>query len=474
MPISIISVAQMRSWEEAAWAGGQTPGNVIQRVGIAVAARLRELSHPSDAVILVAGKGHNGDDVRAVAAQLKDRHTILISVDDPVAALAEMSRFPEFQSGRAWVVDGLLGIGLDRPVEGGWKSLIDAINASGLPVLSVDVPSGLDAQTGQVMGTAIQAAVTLTVGAPKIGLLTPSAKPFTGRLEVLDEVGLPPCPVSSELKWTLPDDFRNYPPRRPVESNKGTFGHAILYAGSLGYHGAAVLATRGALRAQPGLVSLYTQSDVFEPLADHLFAAMVNQWHLGTPPPKNATAILIGPGLAGTTVPDDAKYETRSLWKTNPHPLIVDASGIDWLMPQAGLENTIRVVTPHPGEAARILGTTPEQIQSNRVDALREISRRFGNAYVVLKGFQTLIGRSTGDIYVNPSGNPRLAQGGSGDLLAGYLTGLLAQPALQKDPMMVLRYGVWQHGAAADHLSRIKPNWTPEDLEQYLGLAQIF
>jgi NAD(P)H-hydrate epimerase len=221
------------------------------------------------------------------------------------------------------------------------------------------------------------------------------------------------------------------------------------------------------------LVTLYTQPDIFEPLASHLFAAMVHQWRLGTAPPKHATAILVGPGLASTNVPGDAKFETRALWKNSPAPVIVDASALDWLMPQSGLDGAIRVLTPHPGEAGRMLGVSAEQIQADRVGSLREISKRFGNAYVVLKGHQTLIGQSTGKIFINPSGNPYLAQGGSGDLLAGYLTGLLAQPALQKDPMLTLRLGVWRHGAAADYLSKTKPNWTPDDLAQYLGLAQI-
>lgn len=463
----------MRSWEESTWASGQTADAVIQKVGAALAEKLREISRPADTLVFLAGKGHNGDDARAALPHLTDRFKVLISVTDPSAAAAELGRVPAFKEGSAWIVDALFGIGLDRPLDENWKALIDTVNSSGLPVLSVDVPSGLDAQTGQPQGAAIHATITLTVGAPKAGLLAPSAKPFVGRLEVADNVGLIPCPFTGDLQWTLPGDFRNYPPRRPSESNKGTFGHAILYAGSLGYHGAAILATSAALRAQPGLVTLYTQPDIFEPLASHLFAAMVHEWKLGTPPPKQATAILIGPGLASPNIPGDAKYETRALWKNSLAPVIVDASGLDWLMPQAGLDGAIRVLTPHPGEAGRMLGVSAEQIQADRVGSLREISKRFGNAHVVLKGHQTLIGRATGEIFVNPSGNPYLAQGGSGDLLAGYLTGLLAQPALQKDPMLTLRLGVWRHGAAADYLSKTKSNWTPDDLAQYLGLAQI-
>ena len=132
----------------------------------------------------------------------------------------------------------------------------------------------------------------------------------------------------------------------------------------------------------------------------------------------------------------------------------------------------LRVLTPHPGEAARLLNWTTQKVQSNRVTALREISKKFGNCWVVLKGHQTLIGRHDGGIFVNPSGNPHLAQGGSGDLLAGFVAGLLAQPALQADPATTLRYAVWQHGAAADQLQTERANWVIEDLAERIGNAR--
>jgi NAD(P)H-hydrate epimerase len=130
------------------------------------------------------------------------------------------------------------------------------------------------------------------------------------------------------------------------------------------------------------------------------------------------------------------------------------------------------VLTPHPGEAARLLNWTPHKIQSHRALALREISKKFGGCWVVLKGHQTLIGRGEGGIFVNPSGNPHLAQGGSGDLLSGFIAGLLAQPALQTDVARTLRYAVWQHGAAADKLQAERANWTVEDLAEEIGNAR--
>jgi len=129
----------------------------------------------------------------------------------------------------------------------------------------------------------------------------------------------------------------------------------------------------------------------------------------------------------------------------------------------------IRGLTPHPGEAARLLRCSAAQVQANRLEAVRNVSRRFGNAWVVLKGHQTVIGRSSGEVWVNSSGNPHMAQGGSGDVLAGYLAGLLSQPGLQADPLKTIGYAVWQHGAAADYLQTTRPNWVVEDLVETLG-----
>jgi NAD(P)H-hydrate epimerase len=150
-------------------------------------------------------------------------------------------------------------------------------------------------------------------------------------------------------------------------------------------------------------------------------------------------------------------------------PVVADASALDWLPTGATRTHAARVMTPHPGEAARLLKASTSTVLANRPSALRELSRRWGNCWVVLKGHQTLVGRSTGDIYFNPSGNPKLAQGGSGDVLAGYLAGLLAQPTIQGDPLTVVRYAVWQHGAAADALSARQRVWTTEDLIPMLG-----
>jgi NAD(P)H-hydrate epimerase len=161
----------------------------------------------------------------------------------------------------------------------------------------------------------------------------------------------------------------------------------------------------------------------------------------------------------------------RIWWRDLDYPLIVDASGLDILTADPFPKRFTRVLTPHPGEAARLLKSTPQKVQADRVAALRELSKRHGGAWVVLKGHQTLIGRETGAIFVNGTGNPRLAQGGSGDVLAGFIAGLLAQPAMQADVEKTLRYAVWAHGAAADCLSKQRRNWIIEDLAGEIGNA---
>ena len=471
MAVPVISVAQMREWEKATWATGQTEAAVIRRVGEIVARRALRLTQAGDLVLIVAGKGHNGDDARCAREHLAERRVEVLDVLEPGTAMPKLETFLAMRP--ALVIDGLFGIGLNRSFDADWVQLLRRINDARLRVLSVDVPSGLNAETGEPHGEAIQASVTLTLGAPKRGLLRSTAWSFIGRLEVAPDIGLVPCPCTSEMQWTLPDDFAGYPPPRLAASHKGTYGHLAIVAGSLGYHGAAVLAARGAQRARPGLITLFTSGPVYAAVAPQLQAVMVHPWKPGIKLPGDFTAILIGPGLAAAELPGGMKMAARHLWRDAPQPVIVDASALDWLPPGPVPQNAIRVVTPHPGEAARLLKTSVARVQSDRANALREVSRQFGNCWVVLKGCQSLVGRSAGEVFVNSSGNPHLAQGGSGDLLAGFLGGLFAQPRLQTDAPTALRYGVWQHGAAADCLQNTQPNWVVEDLATVLGESPV-
>ena len=470
MSLPVISVEQMRRWEAATWESGKTEEEVIAQVGEVVAARVMELTRPGDDVLLLAGKGHNGDDVRAVTNHLSEREVNLLSVTDPAKTRQKLPL--DLDPAPALVVDGLFGIGLNRPLNADWMQVIAQLNAKRLRVLSVDVPSGVDAATGEVQGAAVRAMETLTLGTAKKGLLQPSASEFVGRLRVAPDIGLVPCRETSDLLLGQAGDFKDFPPARPAGGHKGTFGHLGIMAGSVGYHGAAVLAARGAARAQPGLVTLLTPDEVFVPVASQLAGVMVRPLAPGKITVKSITGMLIGPGLAADDLPGNLKETTGEMWLESSVPIVVDASALDWLPSGTFRDKAIRVITPHPGEAARLLGSTVDAVQADRVEALRALSAKFGDCWVVLKGQHTLIGHGKNEVLVNPTGNPGLGQGGSGDLLAGYLAGLLAQPLLRENIGRTIRYAAWQHGAAADELASQASNWVVEDLAKRIGAVQ--
>ncbi len=469
MSVPVVTVAQMREWEQASWDAGCSQADVISKVGEKVAARALQLTRDNDRILILAGKGHNGDDARSAGPHLIGRKVRILNVIDPAGSVPELKTALQKKPGL--IIEGLFGIGLSRPLANDWVEFIETINEAALPVLAVDVPSGLDAETAETHGVSICAAVTLTVGAPKIGLLKFHASPFVGRLEVATGTGLIGRQFDSELQWTEPEDFERYPPLRRADTHKGGYGHAAVVAGSVGYHGASVLAARGALRAMPGLVSVFCEEKVYQPVASQLQAAMVHPWTPAKALPEHTTAIVIGPALASHELGSDWQEFANEQWQSFTMPVLVDASALYWIQPGPTPLNSRRIITPHPGEAARMLGIKANAVQENRVGALRDLSNKYGNCWVVLKGHHTLIGRSSGEIFVNSSGNAFLAQGGSGDVLAGYLGGLLAQPRLQAQPLKAIRYGVWQHGAAADFLTDRKKAWTIEDLLHSIGEA---
>jgi NAD(P)H-hydrate epimerase len=262
----------MREWEKASWEAGRKEREVIAEVGRLLARHILDLTAPGAEVLILAGKGHNGDDARLAEPHLRDRKVTVQRVTDPAPGLAGLQQWCRERPCRTvptrcliaganlpvLVIDGLFGIGLNRPLDDAWIGLLRAINESRLPLLSVDVPSGLNGETGQAEGEAVRADLTVTLGAPKAGLIRPSAWEYVNRLEVLPEIGLIPCPFDSEICWTLPEDFAGFPPRRRAGTHKGSYGHVVIFAGSPGYHGAAVLAARAAARARPGLVTFVT------------------------------------------------------------------------------------------------------------------------------------------------------------------------------------------------------------------------
>ncbi|MFN0069607.1 MAG: NAD(P)H-hydrate dehydratase [Limisphaerales bacterium] len=465
MPRPVLTIAEMRAWEAATWAAGVRENDVIERAGAAVAARLRPRLRPDSHVLVLAGRGNNGADARHAAAHLPADLTRVEVVHSPAAVADVAAWLDAHRDAEVWILDGLFGIGLNRPLDADWQHLIRVVNQSGRPVLAVEVPSGLNADTGEVMGAAIRARATVTLGAVKRGLLATAAAPYVGRLELATDIGLVANVLpAAPLTWALAADFRGFPPPRAEDGHKGMFGHVAILAGSLGYHGAAVLAARGALAERPGLVTVLTDERCYVPVASALAAAMVRPWRPGFVTPERFSTLLIGPGLAADDLSPDLRREVVRLWQGFPGPVVVDASALAWLPPGTVPRDALRVLTPHPGEAGRLLRRTNADVQADRPAALRELSRAFGGCWVVLKGRHTLVGRAAGDVSVNATGNPCLAQGGTGDVLAGFIAGLLAQPVLAADPALALRLAVWEHGATADRLEAAGSAWTAVEL----------
>jgi hydroxyethylthiazole kinase-like uncharacterized protein yjeF len=470
MPLPVISVAQMREWEERTWASGATVESVMQQAGEAVAERAGSLAENFDpSILFLIGKGNNGGDARIAAKALMaggvNTRIHVLEVNDGTEALPDLSD-------ASLVVDGLFGIGLNRELSADWCGFIEQLNQATqelrIPVLAVDVPSGLDADTGQPRGAAVRADYTLTFGAPKAGLVLEGASEFVGHLEAAAKIGLSEAPPLGELRWVVADDFKRFAPKRAASAHKGTFGHVGIIAGSTGYHGAAVLAARAATTSGVGLVSVFTPA--YAPVAAQLQSAMVHPWDSNVVQTLSAcTAVVIGPGLAGPDVPESLRRVAVNLWRESENPIVVDASALEWIANETIPENAVRVVTPHPGEAARLLETTPGKIQADRLRALRLISITCSGAIAMLKGRHTLIGTSEGPVSINSTGSPRLAQGGSGDVLAGHLGGWLARRDLGSAAETICAQAVWRHGAAADHLSSYGYAW---DLEALLSILE--
>jgi len=465
MPLPVISVAQMRDWEERTWASGMSEESVMASAGLAVARAAMSATPEGATLIFLAGPGKNGGDTRIAAKNISGRAIHLIDGTDPVSACREFKRLLEQRP--SILIDGLFGIGLNRPLNEDYLELVQAANNSGLPVLAVDCPSGFNCDTGEIMGEAIRADTTINLGGVKEALLSTSAEDYVGRIEVAGDINLiEPAPTSKQL-WLTDADMHAMPPRRSLSSHKGTYGHLGIIAGNTGYHGAACLASRAALRARAGLLSVFTTA--YDVVAAQVQEAMVHPWSPAVATPMSGcTAILAGPGLAGEDLPDSLANVVKDLWARSNNPMIVDASALDWLQKGPRPSKAIRVITPHPGEAARMLGVGTDEVQGDRFMAARRLATQF-DCTVVLKGRHTLIGQAEGPMLVNSTGNPGLGRGGSGDVLVGFLAAHLAQPQFQARSIQAIAYAVWKHGRAADDLEGEGRYWGMGDLIDGLG-----
>lgn len=421
---------------------GDGGASLMQQAGLAAWHCLLERWPQAQRIGVVVGAGNNGGDgyVLAGLARAAGRQvTVLqLATDAPATTLSQQAEQAFIAAGGAvthfdgglppvdLLVDALFGIGLNRAPAGGAADLINAITASGLPVLSLDVPSGVDAQTGNVPGVAIRATVTLQFIVRHQGLYTGAALEHVGgrRLAALElPAGADQGVQHSAECWQQPR-LRAQLPARRANTHKGESGHVLCVGGNLGSGGAVMLASESALRAGAGLVSVATRAAHVAPLLARLPEAMVHAVQDAQDLQAlltRAGAIAIGPGLGQ----DDWAHE---LWRqvlASGKPLVIDADALN-LLAKAPQPPGDAILTPHPGEAARLLGLSTAQVQADRFTAARALADRF-HAVVVLKGAGSVVAAPDSVPRVIAAGNPGMAVGGMGDLLTGIIAALRAQ-----------------------------------------------
>lgn len=384
------------------------------------------------------------------------------------------------------VVDALFGLGLARPLEGGFAALVAAIDRlgdGGRPVVAVDLPSGLDGDRASPIGPHVRATLTVTFVAPKPALVLRPASDAAGELVVADlgfraDLGGGP----GALHLLLAAELAAAVPARPPTAHKGDFGHLLLVAGSVGKAGAAVLAARAAVAGGAGLVTVAAPSAVRPELAagcpEAMTLALPESDDGGLAPaalePLLAAAaardvLAVGPGLGAGAATGEL---VRALARGTTRPLVLDADGLNAFagrIEELAGRRGATVLTPHPGELGRLLGTSAASVQSDRLAAAREAARR-AVAVLVLKGDRSIVAAPDGEAWVNPTGNPAMASGGSGDVLTGLVAARLAQG---DEPEFAAALSVHWHGAAGDlALARLgSPAVPAADLAATLGEA---
>ncbi|MDL2284323.1 NAD(P)H-hydrate dehydratase [Oxalobacter sp. OttesenSCG-928-P03] len=471
----LYTVKELRAIEELALAG-QPAGTLMQRAGQEAAELAVRILSPNDEnarVLVLAGPGNNGGDALEMAIALAENRlnvsVLQFSSRKPPTEDASLARKRAADSniqwedplsiqniikslaGRQWdlIVDGLFGIGLTKPLDGAYYQLAEAVNAARCPVIALDVPSGLNADTGDIQGKngiAIRATHTITFIGNKPGLYTHKGRDYAGNVHHV-RLGVDERHFSLPQRWlNRPSLFSVMLRKRLHDSHKGSYGRIAILGGADGMGGAPVLAARAALHCGAGLTYIVYLKDppAYDITQPELMFRAASGFDF------SSTVSVVGPGLGTSALARDL---LEDIMKLN-QPLVLDADALNIISAEAELQQMLEerrgptLLTPHPLEAARLLETTTEAIQSNRMQAAGELAKRY-NAVVTLKGSGTIIADRDGKIAVNPTGGPALATPGTGDILSGICGALLAQgwPAWE-----TALAAVWLHGAAADEL----------------------
>ena len=483
--------------------------NAGRQVVAAMEATFEDLAERHVAVL--CGRGNNGGDGFVVARTLLQRSVeVSVFVLGSVADVRGDARtnleilghlgltVVEIVDGQAWelhfseisscdlIVDALFGTGLKTPLQGMLETVVADVNGSGIPVVAIDLPSGMSADTSDLVGDAIDAAVTVTLGTPKVPLVLPPAEMQAGDIVIAD-IGIPEAVIEEvegpRLELLTRARMRPLVQPRPVDAHKGDFGHVLVVAGAQGRSGAAHLTAMGALRSGAGLVTIATP-----PWCQGVLAGMAPEYMtdaLAVAEDGGIAAgevdrllerahdvIAVGPGIG--TRPGTIAF-VHALVERAGVPLVLDADALNAFVEDpdrlAGAEGRDVIVTPHPGEFARLVGIPIGDVQGNRV----EVARNFAAAhrlYVVLKGHRTIIATPDERVFINPTGNAGMASGGMGDVLTGMIAGWLGQLL---DAEAACKLGVFLHGSAADLAEAAEGEvaLTASDLLDHLGDAVL-
>jgi len=519
--MQLVTAAEMREMDHQTIHSYGLPGRILMENAGRGAANALIRQFPGKAckcIGIVAGRGNNGGDGFVIARYLKGKGwpvavyllakrsdvqgedaaanlALLDPIDVPVQEIsdeASLSRHSENMRSHTLWVDAILGTGLRSDVSGLYAKAIELVNQSRRPVFSVDIPSGLDSDTGRPLGTCVRADATATFGFAKCAhFLYPGAE-FTGSLNIID-IGIPAhiaesvCP--RQFRLTQDELSRSWLPRG-TDAHKGSAGHLLIIAGSPGKTGAAAMAAMSAMRSGAGLVTLGVPEGVHSVLEGQVLEAMT------VPLPETADGVLdptaleairhllqgksciaMGPGLGS---PEVTGQLVRRIISESPAPIVVDADGLNGLDGHTDLlkeASTPLVLTPHPGEMARLSGQAVSDIQADRIGSARRFAEHHQN-HLVLKGAGTVIAHPNGDVYINSTGNSGMASGGMGDVLTGIIAGLITQGQSIEG---AARTGVYLHGKAADFLAASRGqigylasdvmNRIPEEIDLLLAKA---
>ena len=486
--MKVVTAHEMRQIDQQTIHGIGIPGIVLmENAGGAVVAAIQKRFSDCRRIAIVVGKGNNGGDGLVVARKLAfaglSVQVILVSPSNEfkgdalinlqiaqnlnlsivqVLSQPDLDQLQPQISEYDLIVDAILGTGLRGAVRGFVASVITCINESGSPIVAIDLPSGLQTDTGAIEGVCIKATYTVTIGLPKRGLLIHPGAETAGKLEIAD-IGFPPNviePLSVQVNWTQSGDASNLIPPRYRHSHKGTYGHVFVAAASAGMTGAAALTSQAAYRVGAGLVTVGIPNSLNPILEAKLTEVMT------LPLPETAERTLaldsgsqilefiektesilaIGPGLSQH--PETVTL-VHNLIRNNERPIVVDADGLNALAKSKKLLSFLppqTVLTPHPGEMARLIGESVSKVEYDRIGIAQQFALDH-DVILVLKGAPTVVASGNGDVWINSTGNSGMATGGMGDLLTGVIAGLMAQQSSSHDAAIL---GVYLHGLAAD------------------------